>query len=342
MAIIDHKGISFGRRISRCSDLARLHWVYLYSWSNSFARIEVDYGAIRGTVYATFKDPPSEENLLCFFAEYHNHRLGFLYRHEGGLWCQFATPDKYLPRYKSTRCQNSPAPDAKEYKNWLDSYLLSLQQVQKTAENFIKFPLGVGVGIGVGVVVGVGEGAGVEVEKTTSKERLEGKPDNPKSLSPLDDDSTEKTATESPRAALGKLIEKSTGKKPKRDDLNQLEAILEDRGGMLAFAVDVAERVTRLRRAPTVAFFISEAQKFGSVKREPEPDPMGISDKDLAFAAALANGNVKDGKVVTVSCESCKMTGRVGGLPDGDFCTCQHGVLMKQWSTQKTPQAGAA
>jgi len=159
MPIIDPDGLFHGGRLGMCSDLARLHWPYLFCAANGYARIEIDPRRIRTTVYGSFQHPPTEDQIVSIFAEFFSNRLAFIYAHGNQTWAQFETKGHYLKTYKSTKDGTSPAPDETSRMAWLESFKAkvslfnSLVGLGKSSE---ICPLGIGVGSGVGV----GEGNG--------------------------------------------------------------------------------------------------------------------------------------------------------------------------------------
>jgi hypothetical protein len=173
MAIIDAPGLFSGDRLARCSDEAKLYWPYFYIASNGYGRLELDADKLRSKVFSAFRTPPSEEQILQFFKEYHNNYLAFLYVADGQLWAQWDTPAKYLPRYKTAADRDSPAPPPAEFAQWLKQRVdlksastatvtAMFGKLPKVSEDFRKFRAGVGVGVGVGVGEGKGGGEGEE------------------------------------------------------------------------------------------------------------------------------------------------------------------------------------
>lgn len=169
MAIIDPEGLFEGERLARCSDLAQLYWPRLFIAANGYGRLELSYSSICSKVFRNFKNPPSEEQLWKVFEELAENYLAIVYEANGVWWAQFITIDKYLPRYKSTRDEQSPAPPEElverarnGYLEWKRAKSFRPPRFQKFSENFGKFPKisegeersGVGVGVGAGVGVG--------------------------------------------------------------------------------------------------------------------------------------------------------------------------------------------
>lgn len=174
MAIIDPDGLFEGERLARCSDLAQLYWPRLFIAANGYGRLELSYSSLCSKIFRHFKNPPTEEQLWHVFEELAENYLAIVYEADGVWWAQLVTSDKYLPRYKTTRDEQSPAPPEelveqvrKGYLEWKRAKSSRHSRFQKFSENFGKFPkisegeersgVGVGDGVGVGVGVGVGE-----------------------------------------------------------------------------------------------------------------------------------------------------------------------------------------
>jgi hypothetical protein len=174
MNIVDPKGLLEGERLAACSDNAQLHWQRLYVAANGYARLELSYSGIISSVYRSFKNPPSEDQLWGFFEEFAANFLAILYQVDGVWWAQFDTSAKYMPRYKTARDENSPGPTVElldhhrnGYREWKKSKSIQNQRFQKFSENLGSVPK---VSAAV-AVVGVVVGAGAEVQnvsKTTS------------------------------------------------------------------------------------------------------------------------------------------------------------------------------
>jgi hypothetical protein len=177
MAIIDPDGLFEGERLAKCSDVAQLYWQRLFIASNGYGRLELSYRSILSKAFRHFKNPPSEEQLWSIFEELAENYLAILYESNGVWWAQFITNEKYLPRYKTVRDEESPSPPAelvdrarRGYLEWKRAKSVR-HRFQKFSEISEKFPKisegeersGVGVGEGEGVGVGVGEGEGVGV-----------------------------------------------------------------------------------------------------------------------------------------------------------------------------------
>jgi hypothetical protein len=168
MAIIDPDGLFSGERLAACSDIAQLYWPRFFLAANSCARIELSYKSLVSRVFGNFQKVPTSSEIWAIFREYEANYLAVLYETEGGAWwCQFATSEKYLPKYKKTRDNLSPAPPADAmdeyrfgYLKWKKSKSFQNQSFQKLPESFSSE--------GVGIGVGVGEGTGVK-QKPSAK-----------------------------------------------------------------------------------------------------------------------------------------------------------------------------
>lgn len=182
MAIIDPDGLFEGERLARCSDAAQLYWQRLFIASNGYGRLELSYTAILSKVFRHFRNPPAEEQLWSIFEELAENYLVILYEADGVWWAQFVTSNKYLPRYKTMRDEQSPVPPEelaeharRRYLEWKQAKSFRHHRFQKfaeTSERFTKISDGEerrGVGEGVGVGIGVGED--VEVEDRVVQER---------------------------------------------------------------------------------------------------------------------------------------------------------------------------
>jgi hypothetical protein len=133
--------------------------------SNAFGRLELTYGKIISTAYASFHDdqgrpdPPSREAIEGWLREYNLNFLLFLYQTpEGTIWGQWIIPPHLLSKYTTAADRRSPAPPEKEIKRYRDDYVISIkdksfqfQQLHQTTSNHIDLPpLGIGIGIGKG------------------------------------------------------------------------------------------------------------------------------------------------------------------------------------------------
>jgi hypothetical protein len=201
VAIIEPEGLFTGERLAACSDLAQLYWPRFYIGSNGYARIELSYTSIISKIFSNFEKPPESKILWNVFREYEANCLAILYESNGVWWCEFATSEKYLPRYKTRRDEQSPSPTLemrdnfqKQYILWKSSKSICSQSFQKLSEDFVRR------GVGVGVGGGVGDGDGEETLSSPSAHR---------------DKSREKEIVES---IFGFYCEK-LGKNPKRYQL---------------------------------------------------------------------------------------------------------------------------
>lgn len=160
MAIIDPDGLFGGDRLRKCSDAARLWWPYLFLAANGFGRLEVNYALLVNRIAVEFKNPPTEEGLYGFLAEYRDNHLAFLYEAAGRIWAQFFCKPGSLPRWKTMKDRASPEPPAEQYEAWLKSYQPESRPLPKTLVNLTKpcesLPK-ISAGLGVGVGVGIGE-----------------------------------------------------------------------------------------------------------------------------------------------------------------------------------------
>lgn len=174
MAIIDPEGLFGGERLSQCSDLAQLYWQRLYVAANTYGRLELSYSSIVSRVFRNFKTPPTEEQLWSVFEELAANYLAILYEVDGVWWAQFITNNKYLPRYKTVRDEQSPAPPEElveqaqmDYREWKKAKSLRNQGFRK----FSKVSEGEEwSGAGVGKGVGDGVGVGKERQGSSSEE----------------------------------------------------------------------------------------------------------------------------------------------------------------------------
>jgi hypothetical protein len=157
VAIIDPDGLFGGERLRRCSDEAQLHWPRFYVASNGYARLEINYEKIVARVYASFTNPPSEDEILKWIKEYRDNYLLFLYEVDGRVWGQWDVRQNLLPRHKTAADNRSPFPPEPEWTNWLKRYRAESTSFPKLSEIFGEFPTGVGVGVGVGGGVGGGK-----------------------------------------------------------------------------------------------------------------------------------------------------------------------------------------
>lgn len=175
MILIDPVGLFYGRRLSHCSDEARLVWPYLYLVSNAYGRLELNEALIISQAFATFKQKPDLTNAIV---EFTCTSLLFLYveTETAKLWGQWDTPERCLPKYKTARDRRSPAPDSKEFERWRRSHIpQDLVPFQKVFRNFFEnFPAAVAVADADAECSNPVVGA-VEIVKKTAHERGNGK-----------------------------------------------------------------------------------------------------------------------------------------------------------------------
>ena len=183
--IIDPKGLFLGDRLAMCSDEAQLHWPRLYAAANNFARMELNYQKVVVSAYAGFKKPPSEAKFWDLIKEYRDNFLLFVYQHNGDLWGQWQTNERYLLGHKNAEDKRSPAPPYEAQQKYREEYLRrkaeKSQQIDaladlrrlaascdESSELVGNAPAGGGEGEGEGV--GVGEGSSSERAVTTQRE----------------------------------------------------------------------------------------------------------------------------------------------------------------------------
>ena len=158
MAIIDPEGLFSGERLAACSDMAQLYWPRFFLAANGLARIELSYKSLVSRVFGNFQKIPTSSEIWGIFREYEANFLAVLYESsDGSWWCQFSTSEKFLPKYKKTRDEMSPAPSFEMmeahrsgYLLWKKSKSFQNQSFQKLSETFSSEGVGIGVGIGVG------------------------------------------------------------------------------------------------------------------------------------------------------------------------------------------------
>ncbi len=156
MPIIDGDGLANGKRLRKCSDRARLLWPYLFCYSNGFGRFEADYEVIRARVFLGFEHQPTNEELMGVLREYCDAGLLFTYVHEGEIWGQWDTKDKYLKRHKTASDHESPKPPEPAFSEWKKT-INENKALPKSSEILCANVRGIGVG------VGVGKGGGAEI-----------------------------------------------------------------------------------------------------------------------------------------------------------------------------------
>jgi hypothetical protein len=158
MAIIDPEGLFSGERLAACSDLAQLYWPRFFLAANGLARIELSYKSLVSSVFGNFQKIPTSSEIWGIFREYEANFLAVLYESaEGSWWCQFSTSEKFLPKYKKTRDEMSPAPSSQQmeahragYFLWKKSKSFQNESFQKLSGTFSSEGVGIGVGVGIG------------------------------------------------------------------------------------------------------------------------------------------------------------------------------------------------
>ena len=133
MSIIDADGLFNGKRLRRCSNLARLYWPYLFLGSNGFGRFEVNYTRIVGRCFATFRPLPTEAELEGYIREYCGNNLLFVWNHESQLWAQWDAKPGSLPRYKTAADRRTPSPPEPAWREWLRTYRRGNEEVPKNS-----------------------------------------------------------------------------------------------------------------------------------------------------------------------------------------------------------------
>jgi hypothetical protein len=143
MSFIDRDGLLSGERLAACSDLAQLYWPRLFTASNGYGRLELSSVSVFSKIFGNFKNPPTTLELQGILKEYEDNYLVILYEVSGVWWAQFATSQKYLPRYKTRKDQQSPSPGfekltnfEKGYVEWKKHNSLYFQSFQKSPESF--------------------------------------------------------------------------------------------------------------------------------------------------------------------------------------------------------------
>lgn len=174
MAIIDPEGLFSGERLAACSDPAQLYWPRFFLAANSCGRIELSYKSLISRVFGNFLAPPKSDELWAIFREYENNFLAVLYESESGVWwCQFITSEKFLPKYKKTRDEQSPAPTFEMMETHRRGYLDWKRSKSFKNQSFQKLPtLFSSEGVGIGVGIGVGEGIGKRQKTSLKKEKV--------------------------------------------------------------------------------------------------------------------------------------------------------------------------
>lgn len=158
MAIIDPDGLFAGERLAACSDIAQLYWPRLFLAANTCGRLELSYKSIVSRIFANFHKIPEPLGIWQIFKEYEANFLAVLYQTDSGIWwCEFATSEKFLPKYKKRRDELSPAPSSELMEKHRQGYIAWKKSKSFNNEQFQKFPEnstrgGVGIGVGIGVV----------------------------------------------------------------------------------------------------------------------------------------------------------------------------------------------
>jgi hypothetical protein len=117
--LIYEKGLFEGRRLRRCSPLARLYWPYFFALSNGYLRIELDYNLLEERMFTLRDYAPSAKAIEGFFDEYRENHLIFIYGMNDQLWGQWDSRCKDAKDYKSKIDERSPHPNDGEYVAWL-------------------------------------------------------------------------------------------------------------------------------------------------------------------------------------------------------------------------------
>lgn len=157
MALIDPEGLFHGDRLRKCSDMARLCWPYLFLGANGHGRLQLDYEAIKARVFFCFKNAPTLDQLWGYIQEYSDNRLIFLYKSGNQRWGQFYCKPGSLPRWRTKKDNESPAPPEPDYELWIKTHVNDTEVLQKLSEDLIKLSSGIGNGVGVGYGLGVGK-----------------------------------------------------------------------------------------------------------------------------------------------------------------------------------------
>lgn len=185
MAILDPDGMYLGDRMAKLSLKARLYWPYFFLLGNGFARFEVNYSKIVSRAFSTFPEIPSQAVVQSLVEEYAGAYLLFLYRHNGQVWGQWDTIDKYLPRHKTAADLKSPVPPPDSFATWKKLYVESKERPSEAISNlcdlfkngardFGNLAEDFGNSVrGVGVVGGVGGGEGKNIASDPLPKNLE-------------------------------------------------------------------------------------------------------------------------------------------------------------------------
>jgi hypothetical protein len=120
MAVIHEKGLLEGKRLRRCTPLARLFWPYLYCLSNGLCRIELDCELLADKLL-TFRDmAPDAEQITEMFAGFEKNHLIYIYQFKDQRWGQWDFVDTTdIKRHPTKEEQRSPQPPEPGYTEWL-------------------------------------------------------------------------------------------------------------------------------------------------------------------------------------------------------------------------------
>ena len=166
MAIINPDGLFYGERLARCSDEAQLHWVRLFTASNTFGRIELSYRHIVNMAYGSFHKKPTEADISRWIQEYFENFLLFVYdAPDGSTWGQWLTSAEYLSRYHTAADRRSPEPDKNAIESYRREYLESKSRKSLRINRYSKPSSTTSISIeNDGVVEGCGEISLTEID----------------------------------------------------------------------------------------------------------------------------------------------------------------------------------
>jgi hypothetical protein len=173
MAVIDQDGLFKGKRLRKCSAVARWRFPYLLLLSNGYARIELDYESIADEFSSFRESAPTADELRETFADYRANHLLFVYAVNDQEWGQWDTRRTWLKEYKTTADNASPKPPEMGYQEWLRErhgedwreFHWSKEAIEEMlnqslpkplpnlAQNFPAECYGVGVGVGEGKIL---------------------------------------------------------------------------------------------------------------------------------------------------------------------------------------------
>lgn len=201
--------------MGRLSTMARLHWPYLFLLSNACGRFEISYPKIISRAYSTFLEIPTRDEIHGYVSEYNSAYLLFLYRHDGSVWGQWDTSEKYLKTYKDSASLKSPAPNPTELTDFRNRYLTSkalnvsasangISLFEKLSKNTAIFSTGKGVGVGVGIGKNISSTNPVEAPLPLFASELETHETQPKTETPPAAEPSRKASA----ASLERLQEK--------------------------------------------------------------------------------------------------------------------------------------